>query len=320
MSRCKLLPIAMAVCPNCKENLKDNIKTNEGGFQSFSDVFPEIVVHSTGYSQLEEYSQQCSVCALPMNLIFDEKGDVTLFQYPGDLLLAIQNRIAFLDWKKRQLNGWISVSLLTRASCSIEGNLGAADYSGFIRDILKDSNVILDVGCGNQEMPSYLVTNSTEGKTIIGLDPFPSLFSGTLVRGVAEFIPLKNSSVDMVNCASTIDHFMNLDFSLREIERVVKPGGVLAIWDHSGATDQEGSPRILTRLRERFKEIQIRKFRVYANGVLFKLDDHNEDPFHSRDSREKNWAKNLHFKLVALNFEVIDHLELAGFSLWRKLP
>jgi hypothetical protein len=100
MSRCKLLPIAMAVCPNCKENLQENIKRNEGGFQSFSDVFPEIVVHSTGYSQFEEYAQQCSVCALPMNLIFDEKGDVTLFQYPGDLLLAIQNRIAFLDWKK----------------------------------------------------------------------------------------------------------------------------------------------------------------------------------------------------------------------------
>jgi len=225
-----------------------------------------------------------------------------------------------LRLEKRQLNGWISVSLLTRASCSIEGNLGAADYSGFIRDILKDSNVILDVGCGNQEMPSYLVSNSTEGKTIIGLDPFPSLFSGTLVRGVAEFIPLKNSSVDMVNCASTIDHFMNLDFSLREIERVIKPGGVLAIWDHSGGTSQESSPRLLVRFRERFKRIQIRNFRIYSNGILFKLDDHNEDPFHSRDSREKNWAKNLHFKLAALNFEVIDHLELVGFSLWRKLP
>jgi len=319
MTNCQLIKIEVAACPNCRTKLENNTKLNEGGFPKFSDVFPEIVVHATGYTELEEYSQQCSTCDLPMSLAFNEKGELTLFQYPGDLLLAIRDRQAFLDWKKRQLSGWISVSLLSRASCSIEGNLGALDYAAFIKEAIKDSTLILDVGCGNQPIPIYFQVNAVEEKTIVGLDPFPSLFSGSLVRGVAEFLPLTDSSVDLVNCASTIDHFMNLDLSLSEIERVIKPGGVLAIWDHSGAISQDLSPSIFVRLQEWFKGIQIRKFRIYSNGVVFKLDNYNDDPFHSILSRQKNWSRDLKLKLENLNFILIGQSEIDGYSLWRKV-
>ena len=308
----------MAACPNCKVNLQHNLEFNEGGFSNFSDIFPEIEVHSTGYTEMEEYPQQCSKCGLPMKLECNDKGEIIFFKYPGDLLLALQNRQAFLDWKIKQLNGWVSVSLLTRASCSIVGNLGAIDYTEFLRETVSEADLILDVGCGNQQMPSYFTSSPMEAKTIIGLDPFPSSFSGSLVIGVAEFIPLKDSIVDVVNCASTIDHFMNLDLSLSEIERVIKPGGVLSIWDHSGNSNHDLHPSLKDRLHGRFKKNQMRKFRLYANGIVFRLDDDYDDPFHAIESRETDWSRRLFSKLKFLNFDLINYNEPLGYSLWKK--
>lgn len=318
MPNCQLIKIEEVACPNCKERLWNNIKKNEGGFPTFGEIFPETVVHSTGYSEFEEYPQQCKNCGLPVNTDLNENGELVHFAYPGDLLLAIQDRDAFLDWKKRQLSGWISVSLLARASCSIEGNLGAQEYAAYIKEIISESDVILDVGCGNQKMPSYLSSSDTREKTIVGLDPFPSIFSGSLVRGVAEFLPFIDSSMDVINCASTIDHFMNLDIALSEIHRVIKPEGLFVIWDHSGADTQDQTPNVITRLRHKINGNQIRKFRIYENGVLFKLENYNDDPFHSVLSRQNNWAGDLKLKLENLNFELVDQRIQAGFSIWRK--
>jgi SAM-dependent methyltransferase len=318
MPNCQLIQIEQIACPNCKEKLWNNIKVNEGGFPAFADIFPETIVHSTGYSEFEEYPQQCISCALPINIDVNEKGELAHFDYPGDLLLAIQDRQAFLDWKKKQLNGWISVSLLARASCSIEGNLGALEYADYIKEIIHDGEIILDVGCGNQKMPSYFLNNNVREKTIVGLDPFPSIFSGSLVRGVAEFLPFIDSSIDVVNCASTIDHFMNLDIALIEICRVIKPEGVLIIWDHSGAATQDITPKAMTRMRQKIKRNQIRKFRIYEKGVVFKLENYNDDPFHSVLSRQSDWAGNLKIKLENMNFELVDQRTQTGFSIWRK--
>ena len=318
MPDCQYIQIKQIACPNCKDSLLNNIRMNEGGFPTFADVFPENVVHSTGYTVFEEYPQQCNSCNLPMRLELNEKGELAHFAYPGDLLLAIKDRFAFLDWKKRQLNGWISVSLLARASCSVDGNLGSLEYAAFIKETIKESEFILDVGCGNQEMPTYLLSDSISDKTIVGLDPFPSLFSGSLVSGVAEFLPLVNSSVDLVNCASTIDHFMNLDTALNEIHRVIKPEGKLVIWDHSGANTHDLTPNAITRILQKIKRNESREFRIYANGVLFKLENYNDDPFHSVLSRKNDWAVNLRLKLEKLNFELVEQRVQAGFSIWRK--
>jgi len=46
-----------------------------------------------------------------------------------------------------------------------------------------------------------------------------------LVRGLGEEIPLRSESVDAVLCKGALDHFMDPALTLREIERVLKPGG-----------------------------------------------------------------------------------------------
>lgn len=45
------------------------------------------------------------------------------------------------------------------------------------------------------------------------------------VRGLGEELPLRSASVDAVLCKGALDHFMDPAITVREIERVLKPGG-----------------------------------------------------------------------------------------------
>ena len=305
-------------CPNCKKSLESNIQLNKGTFPRFAEVFKSNEIHSTGWTEFEIYPESCGNCELPINLVRNENHEVVSLEYPGDLLLAIQNRRKFLNWKIKQLNGWVSVTLLSRASCSIEGNLGALEYSDFIRGAIDKSEFILDIGCGNQELPIYFMHNTLREKVVIGLDPFPSEFSGTLIKGVAEFIPLADSSVDAVNCASTIDHFMNLDLALHEINRVLRAGGLFSIWDHSGQGNFSARFGYYRKIQRKFSILKSRKFRLYSNGIVFALTDKNDDPFHAYESRQDDWSRNLEKKLESFNFVKIDQQPEKGFGLWKK--
>ncbi|MCU0453281.1 MAG: bifunctional demethylmenaquinone methyltransferase/2-methoxy-6-polyprenyl-1,4-benzoquinol methylase UbiE [Bacteroidetes bacterium] len=102
---------------------------------------------------------------------------------------------------------------------------------------------ILDVACGtgdlliglSQEMPGSLV----------GLDLAPEMLQiaarrlrkagvdGSLVRGAAECLPFASASFDVVSVAFGIRNFEDLSAGLREMHRVLRPGGQLRILEFS---------------------------------------------------------------------------------------
>jgi SAM-dependent methyltransferase len=114
-------------------------------------------------------------------------------------------------------------------SCSV--GLGRVDpmFAGFIAPYL--SGRVLDLGCGPQAVPSYLAGYPTA--LISGVDPLepfePHPFQ--FHRGFAEFLPWDDNTFDAVINATSLDHCFSLELVTREIVRVLRPGGLLLVWE-----------------------------------------------------------------------------------------
>jgi ubiquinone/menaquinone biosynthesis C-methylase UbiE len=94
---------------------------------------------------------------------------------------------------------------------------------------------VLDVGAAGG---GFLVACAQLGYRCVGVEPWAAarqtaselgerLHVAIEVReGSAESIPFEDESFDVVHASSVIEHVLNLDKSLAEIHRVLKPGGV----------------------------------------------------------------------------------------------
>ena len=106
---------------------------------------------------------------------------------------------------------------------------------------------ILDIGCGPRGSLEW--ANNTNEK--YGLDPlavnYQKMNAGKhkmiYVKGVSEAMPFENACFDIVSSFNSLDHVDNLDKTIEEINRVLKPGALfLLIADiHEKATITEPS-------------------------------------------------------------------------------
>ena len=113
-------------------------------------------------------------------------------------------------------------------SCSVEGHREAERFGAFITPYLR--GYVLDVGCGPQPVPSYL--RDYPVALIRGIDPIskPEDHPFEFVSAMAEDIPWRDASFDVVCSGTTLDHFFLLDVALKETRRVLKPGGHFVAW------------------------------------------------------------------------------------------
>jgi SAM-dependent methyltransferase len=104
---------------------------------------------------------------------------------------------------------------------------------------------VLDAGCGGGRTSAWLVE---QGAEVVGVDVSEELLrlarerlpSATFVRGdLAEPLPFEDGSFD-VAVASLVMHYLR-DWAptLRELRRVLRPGGVVALSTHHPAMDAE---------------------------------------------------------------------------------
>jgi ubiquinone/menaquinone biosynthesis C-methylase UbiE len=103
-------------------------------------------------------------------------------------------------------------------------------------------DVILDAGCGGGKTVARLAAIATEGKTY-GIDHSAdsvaasrrtnrrSIASGRvdIQQGSVSHLPFPDGMFDLVTAVETHYYWPDLNADLREIRRVVKPGGILVI-------------------------------------------------------------------------------------------
>ncbi len=94
------------------------------------------------------------------------------------------------------------------------------------RGVVLREHLLLDLGSG---VAGYSQEFAQEGARVIGLDlvvPQPAPLAGVWpVRASAFAIPMRSEAMDIVFCASLIEHVAEPERVLAEIERVLKPGG-----------------------------------------------------------------------------------------------
>ncbi len=108
---------------------------------------------------------------------------------------------------------------------------------------LNTDSVALDLCTGTADLARELVTQQSQGVQVVGVDfsaemlhlahlkmrKFQIESVVRLIRGDAEHIPLGDFSVDGVSVGFGVRNISNLECALKEIHRVLRPGGRLVI-------------------------------------------------------------------------------------------
>ncbi|GAA3367319.1 class I SAM-dependent methyltransferase [Streptomyces sannanensis] len=109
---------------------------------------------------------------------------------------------------------------------------------------LKPGNTVLDAGCGTGRALRPLRAAVGPEGTVLGVDLTPAMLDaavragrgghGRLLLGDVARLPLRYRSLDAVFGAGLIAHLPEPEANLRELARVVRPGGLLALFHPVG--------------------------------------------------------------------------------------
>jgi SAM-dependent methyltransferase len=113
--------------------------------------------------------------------------------------------------------------------------------SSFAKEITRKYNNIriLDVGCGMKPYETFF-KESERKVTYIGID-LSSNFSAD-VLAVGENIPFRTSCFEIALCTQVLEHTLNPERVLREINRTLVNGGVLLISTHGVWIEEHALP------------------------------------------------------------------------------
>ncbi len=116
--------------------------------------------------------------------------------------------------------------------------LSGPSLSARVVDLVPADGVVADVGCGNGVHLERLRRRG-RNRTIVGFDLSPAMALVASVKAPAavadaQALPLRDGSVDAVLCLHMLYHVPDIALAVRELRRVLRPGG-LALVTTNGA-------------------------------------------------------------------------------------
>ncbi len=153
----------------------------------------------------------------------------------GDIRMTTKHREKdverFEQWASTYENSWLQRALFERV---YQATLTLA--AGIVHQPVS----VLDVGCGTGKLLRRANTYWPEAQ-LIGVDPADGMIemakrltpNATFFTGMAEALPLEDASVDLALSTSSFHHWQDQAAGIREIARVLRPGGYFILVDAS---------------------------------------------------------------------------------------
>ena len=108
----------------------------------------------------------------------------------------------------------------------------------------------------------------------------------------AEALPYRDASFDLVTCRTAPHHFADVPLTLREVARVLRPGGVYLLADTT--TSEDAAARAWHQDMER-----------------------RRDPTHLRNLAPSEWRAAIKSAGLRLDFETVSRVNM-GFNAWTR--
>lgn len=115
------------------------------------------------------------------------------------------------------------------------GGEAQAALEATVRALAAPDTNLLDAGCGTGAFARALVAEGMAPARMTLLDPSDAMLAyctdvpAKQVKGRLEALPFASGEFDMVTCAWALETVPDPDVALRELCRVVRPGGVLCL-------------------------------------------------------------------------------------------
>jgi len=174
-------------------------------------------------------------------------------------------------------------------------------YEDVLKSHVKQEMKWLDLGCGHQLLPFWREEEeerlAASCGMIVGMDyDLPSLKKhrtiSRRVRGDINTLPFKDGHFDLVTANMVVEHLATPEDQFREINRVLKPGGIFLFHTPNAA----GYPSIMTKLTPE----------TLKHKLIFLLDGRKEED-----------VFDTHFKANTSN-EITSLAGMTGFEV-RKI-
>ncbi len=149
-------------------------------------------------------------------------------------------------------------------------------YRDYLRKTLNKKSIVLDAGCGSR---GILYEFKGDCKKIIGVDRDRELlwrnkFVDEKIEADLASIPLESESIDIVVAEFVLEHLKKPKDVFKEINRILKPGGVFIFLTPNVLNPIMGTSKFLPHFLHKFFLTKVLKKKIKAHQTFYKTNSY----------------------------------------------